>query len=87
MNNWKVLVSVSKNGGRMFVKCMNKQARRNKAEFEHEKAVEREQAHFDSLTPEEQQKELAEKSKREKKALENACFLGSMLSLFNGSYD
>lgn len=66
---------------------MCKQARYNKAEFEHERAVEREKARWDSLTPEEQEKELAEKRKREKKAIEKACFLGSMISLFNGSYD
>lgn len=69
------------------MKCTNKQARYNKAEFEHEKAVEKEKSRWNSLTPEEQEKELAEKRKREKKALERAFTFGSMISLFNGSYD
>jgi hypothetical protein len=66
---------------------MNKQARRNKGEFEHERAVEREKARFDSLTPEEQEKELAERAARARKALVNACCVSSMLSLGNGLFD
>lgn len=65
---------------------MNKQARSNKYRFE----AEREQARWDSLTPEEQDAELAERAvraMRAKKALGNACFLGSMVNLFNGSYE
>lgn len=65
------------------MKCMNKQARNNKAEFEHE----REQARFDSLTPEEQEKELADKTERSKRAREKAFTLGSFVSTFNGSYE
>ena len=60
------------------MKCMNRQARNNKAKFEHERATEREQTRWNSLTPEEQEKELAEKRKREKKALEK---LKDMLSM------
>lgn len=65
---------------------MNKQVISNKHKFE----AEREQTRFDSLTPEEQNEELAERAvriMRAKKALGNACFLGSMISLFNGAYD
>lgn len=72
------------------MKCMNKQARSNKHRFEAEREADREQARFDSLTPEEQDEELAERAvrtMRAKKALGNACFLGSMVSLFNGSYE
>lgn len=69
------------------MKCMNKQTRSNKHRFEAERADKREKARFDSLTPKEQEKELAEKAKRQKKALEKACFLGSMISLFNGVYE
>ena len=68
------------------MKCMNKQARNNKAKFE----TEREQARFDSLTPEEQDQELAERAvraMRAKKALVNACCVGSMLSLGNSLFD
>ena len=38
-----------------------KQARRNKSELEHERAVEKEKSRWNSLTPEEQEKELTEK--------------------------
>ena len=68
------------------MKCMCKQARSNKHRFE----AEREKARFDSLTPEEQDKELAERAvrtMRAKKALGNACCVGSMLSLGNGLFD
>lgn len=69
---------------------MCKQARSNKHRFEAERETEREKARFDSLTQEEQDKELTERAvriMRAKKALGNACFLGSMVSLFNGSYE
>lgn len=72
------------------MKCMNKQARSNKHRFEAEREAEREQARFDSLTPEEQDEELAEcavRTMRAKKALVNACCVGSMLSLGNGLFD
>ena len=72
------------------MKCMCKQARSNKHRFEAERADEREKARFDSLTPEEQDEELTERAvrtMRAKKVLGNACFLGSIASLFNGSYE
>lgn len=48
--------------------CMCKQARSNKHRFEAERDEEREQARFDSLTPEEQDEELAERAVRAMRA-------------------
>lgn len=69
------------------MKCMCKQARSNKYKLETERANEKEKARWNSLTPEEQERELADKAKRSKRAVEKAFTLGAFVSAFNGSYD
>lgn len=65
------------------MKCLNKQARHSKAKLE----AEREQARWDSLTPEEQEFELAERKKKQKKLREAVFTLGAMTSIFGSSYE
>lgn len=79
--------SRKRNGVRLNLKCMCKQARYNKAKFEHERAVEREKVRWDSLTPEEQKKEPVKKAKKEKRTRKMVFTLGSFVSAFSNSYN
>lgn len=69
------------------MKCLNKQARHNKAKLEAEREAEKEQARWDSLTPEEQEIELAQKRKRQKELREAVGALGAATSLFGMPYE
>ena len=66
---------------------MCKQAKHNKAKFEAERETIKEQERWNSLSPEEQEKELEEQKRRSKRVRNAVCTLGAMTSLFNGNYN
>lgn len=69
------------------MKCLNRQARSNKAKLEAVRDAKKEQVRWDSLTPEEQAAEVAEKKKRSKRAREAIYALGMATGFLGSSYE
>ena len=69
------------------MKCLNRQARSNKAKLEAVRDAKKEQVRWDSLTPEEQTAEVAEKKKRLKRAREAMFALSTAIGFCDSSYD
>lgn len=68
------------------MKCLNKKVVARKHEFQGQREREAEEARWNSLTPEEQEKERAEKEERMKKAMKALSDLKRINSYINGPY-
>ena len=68
------------------MKCMNKKALQNKRILETQREREAEEIRWNSLTPEEQEKELAEREARHKRVVKTLSDMGKIMSYFDGPY-
>lgn len=68
------------------MKCMNKKAMQNKRRIEAEEERKAEEIRWNSLSPEEQEVELAEREARHKKVMQTLNAMGQISSIIGGPY-
>lgn len=68
------------------MKCMNKKAMETKRKLEAEREREAEEIRWNSLTPEQQEAELAEKEARHEKVVKILSDLGKIMNQIGGPY-
>ena len=68
------------------MKCMNKKAIETKRKLEAEREREAEEVRWNSLTPEQQEAELAEREERHERVVQTLSDLGKIMSYIGGPY-